>query len=687
MNYDRLLALMPAELRGRLEAETVYAPWLRRGQALERLWQDDVVLETVYNRLAPAERTVLDAVVRRIGCEPFDDARLERSVGAALSGAEVQAGFAGIRRKGLVFAFRKSWGELVYLLPEDALPRWQRILYPLLGERAAAERLDPGSIELQAGGGREPVIAIFDILTLIAKQDMKLTKNGTLPKKAVQRLNEGLPWQDECFQGVSLKYAYADVYPLKTALVLDMLLKMGLLEMDDEGLRLQEEQLRAFLHATRARQNERLYRLWKELAFPAYAWQQHAVLLLETIPEGEWFAPEMLLSSLRRYGLAEGAENSDDAAERVRLLREQWLEPLTGLGWLERGCIGLGREGQGGASTYYRWRWRAAGTEGEAVEEMPGAFLVQPDFEILVPPDVPLWVQWELICLCDPPVRDVLSVTKLTKASLKYALEQGRTADDVLHFLEEHAAYGLPDNVRLTVEQWAKPFGKTNLTRVVLLRCADADTAAALTRLPPVSKLLGERIGDMHYVIDENDIKPLAAALEKAGFMAGLPAADPAAGSGGRRYPSLLRDSGHERTQPPREPEFELDAGTAKGLVYSRHSIAYFQMEARLPEPADLYPDLRDIPAAWLRDYRNYHPSTRKDMVEKAIEMRTLLQIRKDGADVRFAPRKVQETRGTWCMTGLGPAEERSGNAGEIRLLADEWQEMKLILPGINDKY
>lgn len=120
MNYDRLLALMPAELRGRLEAETVYAPWLRRGQALERLWQDDVVLETVYNRLAPAERTVLDAVVRRIGCEPFDDARLERSVGAALSGAEVQAGFAGIRRKGLVFAFRKSWGELVYLLPEDA---------------------------------------------------------------------------------------------------------------------------------------------------------------------------------------------------------------------------------------------------------------------------------------------------------------------------------------------------------------------------------------------------------------------------------------------------------------------------------------------------------------------------------------------------------------------------------------
>ncbi len=282
---------------------------------------------------------------------------------------------------------------------------------------------------------------------------------------------------------MSLKYAYADVYPLKTALVLDMLLKMGLLEMDDEGLRLQEEQLRSFLHATRARQNERLYRLWKELAFPAYAWQQHAVLLLETIPEGEWFAPEMLLSSLRRYGLAEGAENSDDAAERVRLLREQWLEPLTGLGWLERGCIGLGREGQGGASTYYRWRWRAAGTEGEAVEEMPGAFLVQPDFEILVPPDVPLWVQWELICLCDPPVRDVLSVTKLTKASLKYALEQGRTADDVLYFLEEHAAYGLPDNVRLTVEQWAKPFGKTNLTRVVLLRCADADTAAALTRL------------------------------------------------------------------------------------------------------------------------------------------------------------------------------------------------------------
>lgn len=683
MNYERLLARMPAELRVRLEAETVYAPWLLRGQSLESLWQDEVVLETVYNRLATVERTLLETIVRRIGSEPFDNARLERAAGGKLSGAEVQAGIAGLRRKGFVFAFRKSWGELVYVLPEDALPRWQRILHPFLAD-PSAEGLEPDSLQPDGGTGQEPVIVLFDVLTLIAKQETKLTRNGTLPKKMIQRINELLPWEDKLLQGLMLKYAYADAYPLKTALALDMLLKLGWVYTADEELRLQEEPVREFFHLTRSRQNGRLYRLWKELAWPASAWQQHAVLLMEKFPLGEWFAPEGLLERLYCCGFIEGPDDARDATERLQMFREQWLEPLLGFGWLEQGFNG--RDCEGSASVYYRWRLPLGRTEEETVGEASGAFIVQPDFHILVPPDVPLSVQWELICVCELPVRDMLSVCKLTKASLKHALEQGRTADDALRFLEEHAEYGLPDNVRLTVRQWAKSFGQTSLSQVVLLRCDDAGTADAISRLSPVSKLLGERIGDKHYIVGENDLKPLAAALEKAGFMAGLPAAD-TTGDSRFRYFSLLRDPEQGETQPQREREPELEAAAAKGLVYSRHSIGYLQMEPRLPEPADLYPELRDIPAAWLRDYRNYHPSTRKDMVEKAIELRTLLQIRKGGADVRLAPRKVQETRGTWCMTGLGRTEGGGESGEEIRLLADEWQEMKLILPGINDKY
>ena len=89
----------------------------------------------------------------------------------------------------------------------------------------------------------------------------------------------------------------------------------------------------------------------------------------------------------------------------------------------------------------------------------------------------------------------------------------------------------------------------------------------------------------------------------------------------------------------------------------------------------------------WLKDYRTYHVSTRKEIVEKAIEMKTLLQVRMNGTDYRVAPRKVQDTRGTWWMTGVEQRKDRLPQALEVRWHAGEWDEMKLILPGINDKY
>lgn len=106
MNYSEICARMPWELRSRIQAETVYAPWLGQGYGLEDIWADPVVLETIFNRMGPDERTVLEGIVRDIGSELFDAARLEKSARGLLSGAEMKAGLAGLLRKGFIFAFR-----------------------------------------------------------------------------------------------------------------------------------------------------------------------------------------------------------------------------------------------------------------------------------------------------------------------------------------------------------------------------------------------------------------------------------------------------------------------------------------------------------------------------------------------------------------------------------------------------
>ncbi|WP_088834114.1 helicase-associated domain-containing protein [Paenibacillus tyrfis] len=683
MNYAQLLTRMPRELKSRLEAETIFAPWLGQGVSLGQLWTDPVVMETVCNRLSRSERTVLEAIVRRIGCEPFDDTELERAAAGPLSGAEVKMGLAGLLRKGIVFSFLKTWGEHLYLMPEDGFACWQTVLIPELpsglGEAPGSTGLSPTTVV-----PGEPNLArdLFHSLAFAAEQGLKLTKNGTLHKKQLQKLSERVRLQEEALEPLSLKYAYADTYSPKIALVLDMLLRLQLIVSEDEELKLSVETVDIFLDQPLAGQMRRLYGLWKTLALPAAAWLQHAVFLLERVDGGTWITAEQLLERLEAFGLLPGAIESEERAERHRYLLRLWLEPLAALGFLERSFEPIC------GPDAYRWTFPFVlrGELGGEDEAEDGGFMVQPDFELLVPPDVAGKVRWELCCLADLVARDQVSVYKLSKESVKRALENGRTAAEICDFLERHALYGVPDHVRLSIGQWAKPYGKTVFTQALLLRCADDETARTVAKLPSASPYVKEMLNGRDFLIAAADAKPLAAVLEKAGFMPGLPVI-PAAQAGmdgetsSSRFPKLSAD----RTASAKkllsvEP---MD----KGLIYSRNSVGFLRLQARLPEASDVYPSLQDIPSTWLRDYRNYHLSTRKEIVEKAIEMRSVLQIRKNGTDFRVVPRKVQETRGTWCMTGLGLLGGTQDETSEVRWLAEEWQEMRLILPGINDKY
>ncbi|SCW39555.1 Helicase conserved C-terminal domain-containing protein [Paenibacillus tianmuensis] len=683
MNYAQLLMRMPRELKSQLEAETIYAPWLGQGASLCQIWTDPVVMETVCNRLSRSERTVLEAVVRRISSEPFDDAELERAAVGPLSGAEVKMGLAGLLRKGIVFSFLKTWGEPLYLMPEDGFACWQSVLFP---EMSSGLGESPGSAGLSPAPAlpAEPNLArdLFYTMVLAAEQGLKLTKNGTLHKKQLQKLSERVRLREEALEPLSLKYAYADTYSPKIALVLDMLLRLQLVVSEDEELKLGVEAVDAFLDKPLAAQMRRLYSLWKTLALPAAAWQQHAVCLLERVTDGTWITAEQLLERLETFGLLPGTLECGERAERTRYLLRLWLEPLAALGFLEQGSDPIG------GPVTYRWTFPLGLRDELAGEDEAedGGLMVQPDFELLVPPDVAGKVRWELCCLADLVARDQVSVYKLSKESVKRALENGRTAAEICDFLERHALYGVPDHVRLSIGQWAKPYGKTVFTQALLLRCADDETARTVAKLPAASPYVKEMLNGRDFLIAAADAKPLAVALEKAGFMPGLPAF-PAAQTEtdgemrASRFPKLSAE------QTVSVKKLHTVEPLDKGLIYSRNSVGFLRLQTRLPETSDVYPSLQDIPPTWLRDYRNYHVSTRKEIVEKAIEMRSVLQIRKNGADFRIVPRKVQETRGTWCMTGLGLSGGAQDETSEVRWLAEEWQEMRLILPGINDKY
>ncbi|OXM85876.1 helicase-associated domain-containing protein [Paenibacillus rigui] len=693
MNTKYYVARMPQELRSQIEAETVYYTWLKQGETLESILNDPDKMHFLYSQLSVRERKVLMLIVRSIGCESFDTSRLEKLAASGMSGADAKVGFLQLVKKGLIFPFRKSWGEHVYVMSLDGLGLWQRVLFPLPGMGEEPLLLsDEGSLHIQLTESNGPGLAhdLFQALVFIAQNDVKWTKNGTINKRQLQKLSELLTLPDPWLEGAGMKYAYVDIYSPKIAFLMELLTRLELLEGHSDGLLLHPLNLERWLSLSEKEQNDTLYAIWKQAAFPGAVWLQHAVSLLERSEEGGWIRSTRILDWLSQQGLRHGGEGSRESmspfpledAEALLQLERQWIYPLIAFGWMEKGTDSHG-------VPLYRWIKHpikpagpvggGAGISSSEEGEDQERFYVQPDFELLVPPEVGFAVRWELSVLADLHKSDQVSLYKLSKESLQRAMEHGRRAEEVINFLERYSLYGVPENIKLTIAQWAKPFGKVGLAQVVLLRCLDEAAADAVRKLPGSGEWLLEPVGQLAWIVKPDQVKKISEALTKAGWMPGKIAQLDGA-TGPSRGTELLKPDFDKRALSSADPTHNWLFN--KGFIYSRHGLGYFEMEPRLPEIRDLYPDLNGIPTGWVRDYRAYHVSTRREMVEKAMEWRAGLQVRYNGQDHLIAPRKLQETRGTWSMTGLEQTEQQ-----EVCWFPEEWQEMKMILPGINDKY
>lgn len=80
----------------------------------------------------------------------------------------------------------------------------------------------------------------------------------------------------------------------------------------------------------------------------------------------------------------------------------------------------------------------------------PG-FIIQPDFEVLVPPEVPYTVRWTLAGCAELLHHEDLWSFRLTRERLEAAADQGRAPGEVISWLNAHAAGGLPEQVELAL--------------------------------------------------------------------------------------------------------------------------------------------------------------------------------------------------------------------------------------------
>lgn len=645
MECSELLAQYPESIKQ--ELERMYAPWLRQGRTLHNCLTDQTVISEIYKQMKSFEKKTLESIIKQRGRLAFTDEELSRFGPEQMSGAEVKIGLLELRRKGIIATMKKLWGERVHVIARDVYLQWRQLFMPIREEDVSLPCSDE-DIRIIDEGKRGLCEDVFQLVSYVERHEIILTQKGIWPKRHLQKLSALCQLKDEDLEGMPIRYAHQDAYSKAFVMLYDLALRLRLIRQEEGKLTVNLPSWEAWLKQDRSIVEQALYELWSGIYTTEEAWFQHAVAGIAEVGLNRW-------SSLEKvdHWLMEWASDISpmDKHERLTRLKSSWLRPLAALGWLQ-----IGESANG--DTAFRWR---------RIPETVTEIYVQEDFEVIAPPGTALHLRRQLDSFAILTEFEDVAHYQITKQSIWQACERNASAEQICQELKQYACYGLPENVEQAILQWGEQYGQISFADVRLLRCRDAKIADEIAAQEQLAAWIISRISDTDFIVRTSGHQELVRHLNNSGYAP-------------RKTIMAMEDSSVTEGDKPRISSADMVEADKEmlGLVYPNVSIPLYEMDKQLPHLQEVYPQMDRIPSIWLRNLHSYHESTRKEMIRKAIEWQAYVRLRQADKDMMIIPRQLNEQRDRWSVIGFG-------NGEEMHCYSEEWEEMQLILPGIND--
>jgi len=263
--------------------------------------------------------------------------------------------------------------------------------------------------------------------------------------------------------------------------------------------------------------------------------------LIGQAPAGEWVTYDQFVAAVKRvepdfarpdgrydtWGLLNYARQPINGFEHWDAVEGRQLLDIAGgtLRWL--GLTDVGMNGEQAVS--FRLNpLGAALIAGAAPPPEPPVepLVVQPNFEVIAQVYATPYARFQLGRIAERAASDTpgdrsgqaTEIYKLTKRSTQAALERGITFDEMLRFLHEQSGRELPQNVAVSLREWAGQYGQVTLRRGVLLEADDAALLEQIRRDKRVRMPNVEPLTATTWLVREGDAPELAERLRKAGF-------------------------------------------------------------------------------------------------------------------------------------------------------------------------
>lgn len=150
----------------------------------------------------------------------------------------------------------------------------------------------------------------------------------------------------------------------------------------------------------------------------------------------------------------------------------------------------------------------------EALARLEPAIL-QPTFELMVPPNMPLTALWDIETFADFETADVLSTYRISRSSYTRALRDGYDPEGILDLIGKYVPGALPQNVCFSLQDWGERYGQIQLERGVLLRCQSAELSEEIRHIPEFEELIEEVISETVLLVKKEREEELFERLER----------------------------------------------------------------------------------------------------------------------------------------------------------------------------
>ena len=144
--------------------------------------------------------------------------------------------------------------------------------------------------------------------------------------------------------------------------------------------------------------------------------------------------------------------------------------------------------------------------------------LLQPNFQLLVPPTYDLSLLWKLDEICEFQHHDVLTEFQITQASVLFGLRAGWKKEQIKQIFSELTENRVPDNVQYNISEWCERYGQVSFRRVFILECKTPALADEIVHIPGLENYLKNRIGDRYYAVDIQSSREIYQKLLTSGY-------------------------------------------------------------------------------------------------------------------------------------------------------------------------